>query len=231
MKVGHLHHTLTERWAKIHAVTLLVATGLAYFGELMMPLVVAGMISFILLILLNRYAWVRGGAANGVTSLRLLLTFGMLACTSFLSHSVLACLGGIILLADGLDGYLARRFQTTSSFGGYYDMEADAYFVLSMSAVLYLTGLLGGWILLVGLTRYAFVLLKLFIKEKKTIHTRSSLGQFIAVFLMGSLIMGLVLPKEIYLSLILLASAMVLFSFVRELIWIIKANGSVYENA
>ena len=226
---------LIEIWSKIHAWVLLFATLWVYLGKQITPLVVVGILSFILLILLNRRTWLQygywGGPANLVTSLRLVLIFVLMATSSVFSQGLLAFLGVLTLLADGIDGYLARRFQTASFFGGYYDMETDAYFVLGMSAVLYVTGLAGAWVLLIGLTRYIFVVIKSFIKEKKQIHTRTYLGQFIAVFLMGSLLTGLLVPKIIYLPMIILAGAMVLFSFVRELLWIIRANRRVYENA
>lgn len=235
MEVSQGNHTLIERWAKSHALVMILATLSVYFAQQIAPLIVTGMLSFILLILINRRAWLRygflGGPANTVTSLRLVLIFVLMAASSIFSHALLAFLGVVTLLADGIDGYLARRFQTSSFFGGYYDMETDAYFVLSMSTVLYITGLTGGWILWIGLTRYVFVLIKSFIKEKKQIQTRSYLGQCIAVFLMASLLAGLLIPKTIYLPLIVLAGAMVLFSFVRELVWIIRANRTVYENA
>ena len=235
MEVSKANRALIGRWAKSHAFVMVLATLPVYINQLIIPLITAGMVSFVLLILMNRRTWLQygywGGSANMITSLRLLLIFGLMLGSSVFSHELLAFLGVLTLLADGVDGYLARRFQTTSFFGGYYDMETDAFFVLSMSAVLYITGLAGGWILLIGLTRYAFVLIKMFIKEKKQIQTRSYLGQFIAVFLMGSLLTGLLVPKAIYLPLIVLAGVMVLFSFVRELVWIIRANRRVYENA
>lgn len=235
MEVSKAKRAQIEQWSKLHAFAMLLATLPVLWDKQMVPLVISGLVSFVVLILINRQTWLRfgiwGGPANMLTSFRLVLIFVMLLGSSLFSQEVLAFLGLLTLVADGIDGYLARRFQTVSFFGGYYDMETDAFFVLSMSTVLYTCGLAGVWILLIGLTRYTFVLIKMFIKEKKQIDTRSSLGQFIAVFLMASLLSGLVAPKIIYLPLIILAGVMVIFSFVRELVWIMMANRSVYENA
>ncbi len=226
---------LTEKWAKWHALAMILSSIPVYVSREFFPLLLGGIISFMMLCVLNKKQWLQfgywGGPANVVTSVRLLLVWGMLAGCTVLSQEVLAVLGITVLLADGVDGYLARRFRTTSFFGGYYDMETDAYYVLVLCTILFMNGLLAGWILFIGLSRYAFVLIKALIPQKKYIQTRSFFGQFIAVFLMASLPAGLILPEKLYFPLIAVAGMMVAFSFIRELIWIIKANGSAYENA
>jgi phosphatidylglycerophosphate synthase len=117
---------------------------------------------------LTRYAHSsRFGLANGFTLARASLTallFGF-AGDSVLGGPALAgeirwlaaALAIIILLLDGLDGYAARRSGTASAFGAHFDMEADALFILSLSALVMATAAAGPWILVSGSLRYAFV--------------------------------------------------------------------------
>ena len=67
-------------------------------------------------------------------------------------------LATIALVLDGLDGLLARRTGTESAFGARFDMELDAFLLLVLSALLWRSGRLGSWVLLIGGLRYFFVL-------------------------------------------------------------------------
>jgi phosphatidylglycerophosphate synthase len=59
---------------------------------------------------------------------------------------------------DGVDGWLARRMKMASAFGARFDMEADALFVLVLSAWALQLGKAGVWVIACGALRYAFVL-------------------------------------------------------------------------
>ena len=67
-------------------------------------------------------------------------------------------LSSMALALDGLDGPLARRTGTESAFGARFDMELDAFLLLALSALLWRSGRVGSWVLLVGGLRYFFVL-------------------------------------------------------------------------
>lgn len=60
------------------------------------------------------------------------------------------------LLLDGVDGWVARRNNMTSGFGARFDMEADGLFLLSLSLMLLVGGIVGVWVLASGLTYYLF---------------------------------------------------------------------------
>lgn len=64
----------------------------------------------------------------------------------------------VALLLDGLDGWVARRSGTTSSFGARFDMELDAFFILVLCLALMMLGKAGLWVLAIGTMRYAFML-------------------------------------------------------------------------
>ncbi|MGF1547166.1 MAG: CDP-alcohol phosphatidyltransferase family protein [Thiotrichales bacterium] len=100
------------------------------------------------------------GWANRVTLLRLVLT-ALLA--GLLGESVadsgwwVVALALTVVTLDGVDGWLARRFQTESAFGARFDMETDALLILVLAALAWALGKAGVWILLAGGLRYAFV--------------------------------------------------------------------------
>lgn len=70
---------------------------------------------------------------------------------------LLAAMASLALASDAVDGVLARRSATTSAFGARFDMEVDAFLILVLSVMVWVFGLAGAWVLLIGLMRYAFV--------------------------------------------------------------------------
>ncbi len=60
------------------------------------------------------------------------------------------------LALDGVDGWVARRSGMTSEFGARFDMETDALFILALTLILTLSGLVGAWVLISGLIYYLF---------------------------------------------------------------------------
>ena len=63
---------------------------------------------------------------------------------------VLFALAGI---SDGVDGYIARRFNMRSEFGAYLDALADKALLVSIYITLSVTGALPGWIAIVVVSR------------------------------------------------------------------------------
>lgn len=106
----------------------------------------------------------RFGPANGVTLLRA----GIAALAAGLIGRpepppglawTLAALAGVALILDGVDGWLARRGGWQSPFGARFDMEVDAFFILTLAALVHQADKAGGWVLLSGALRYGFVAL------------------------------------------------------------------------
>lgn len=62
-----------------------------------------------------------------------------------------------VLALDGLDGWLARRFNVASDFGARFDMETDALLLVALTLLAWQYGKAGPWIVLAGLMRYLFV--------------------------------------------------------------------------
>jgi FkbM family methyltransferase len=71
------------------------------------------------------------------------------------ARSIVAIAAALMIAADGLDGWLARRNGTASAFGARFDMEVDAALMLVLSILA--ARLESPWLILLGLPRYIFV--------------------------------------------------------------------------
>lgn len=71
------------------------------------------------------------------------------------SIPALVALAAFALVLDGVDGWLARRTGTASELGARFDMEVDAFLILTLSVLVAST--VAPWALAIGLARYAYV--------------------------------------------------------------------------
>lgn len=138
-----------------------LAVGLTPVGWLLGLLSGAGLVLG-LRVALARHHRRRLGPADRVTLTRAVLACGVAALVASAVAGapppvpVLACLGGVALALDALDGRVARRTGTSSPFGASFDMEVDAYLVLVLSIDVATS--LGPWVLLIGAARYLLLL-------------------------------------------------------------------------
>ena len=100
------------------------------------------------------------GWASWITLTRATLAVGVAALTaaSFelpVATATLVTLASIALALDFVDGWLARRTATESALGAKLDGEVDAFLILVLSVQV--APIVGGWVLLIGLARYAFL--------------------------------------------------------------------------
>ena len=61
------------------------------------------------------------------------------------------------MVLDGMDGWVARRTRSGTNFGARFDMELDAFLMLGLSALVWQSGKVGAWVMLVGALRYLFI--------------------------------------------------------------------------
>jgi phosphatidylglycerophosphate synthase len=99
--------------------------------------------------------------ADWVTLARTILIAGVtgLVADSFsrpVSITALVTLSAIALALDAVDGQVARRTGTATPLGGRIDGETDAFLILVLSIVV--SQDYGGWVLVIGAARYAFLL-------------------------------------------------------------------------
>lgn len=118
---------------------------------------------------LRRSALPRLGWANAITLARAQLTGVVLALAVTLAGRAsvvdppavdpasltLASVALLAVLLDGLDGLVARRTGTCTSFGARFDVEADAFLVLVLAA--HVAQQAGWWVLAIGAMRYVYV--------------------------------------------------------------------------
>ncbi len=104
------------------------------------------------------------GPANRLTLVRATLVLPLAAASVLpgefteVAYWWMIGLSTVALSLDGLDGPIARRTGTESAFGARFDMELDAFLLLVLSALVWRSGKVGAWVLLVGGLRYVFVL-------------------------------------------------------------------------
>ncbi|MBU0470338.1 MAG: CDP-alcohol phosphatidyltransferase family protein [Nanoarchaeota archaeon] len=157
-----------------------------------------------------------GISANMMTSLSLL--FGLTAIFFLFSNYVLFVLFAILhLLADGLDGLIAR-ISKTSEFGKYFDLSTD-------SLITFLILIKLGWYLqdyypyfVAGLFLVT-VMIHLLSKAKSPIY-------FLRTTYLGTLIIILfpLMPTKITLLIgsYFIAGAIVIYSLVKEISWLVN---------
>ena len=113
--------------------------------------------------LLPAQPWPGLGAANRVTVGRAALVLSLAALVPHAQPLLGAGLWWIIGMAtaalclDGFDGLVARRTATATAFGARFDMELDSFLMLALAALVWRSGRLDAWILLLGAPRYLFV--------------------------------------------------------------------------
>ncbi|WP_078917201.1 CDP-alcohol phosphatidyltransferase family protein [Streptomyces sp. NRRL S-813] len=169
------------------------------------------------------------GAANRVTLGRATLVGGVtaLVADSFESSppvSLLVGLTAVALILDGVDGKVARRTGTSTALGARFDMEVDAFLILVLSV--YVSMDLGPWVLLIGGMRYAFVAAARALPwlnaplPPSTARKTVAALQGILLLLAGS---GL-LPHRANVGVVLLALALLVWSFGRDVLWLWRTS-------
>ena len=158
-----------------------------------------------------------GGYPNYITLIR---SIGLLFVTAFasgISNSILAIILLILVVLDGVDGYLARRLNQRTEFGGLFDMETDALFVCIVSCLLLEKGLLGSWILVPAFIKYYYTVFTDLTGLNKGPEKRSLFGASVAVTMFLALILAFILPEKPRLIVALTGSTLICISFVYSL--------------
>lgn len=189
------------------------------------PLALAGPLALGLLVYgLRSYGSRHNTLPNAVTALRVMLT-GLLALHSgepWCTPAVSALAVLLIFALDGLDGLLARSLHASSPQGAHFDMESDAYLVLTVCSLHVLQGH-GAWLLTGGLLRYAYSLTTTVFASRGE-APRSRLGRYAFAASLGCLTLALCLPTPLGLGVAGLGTAILLWSFGRSFWWAFAAT-------
>lgn len=215
-----------EQWSLANAGAVLGAAGLSVWLEQVWPLVAVGAGMLGLLVLIARTNWTpegRFGRANGLTALRL----GLLCALPFLpadAPSLSIGAGLAILVADGIDGWMARRYDLSSEFGEFFDKETDALFLLLLCAVAVFRTALPAAALLLGLLRYVFVLVLFLGQPTETKEQRSNAARYIYVAMILALLTTFLPHPLLYQPLVALAGTALIASFARSFWWLVGSE-------
>jgi phosphatidylglycerophosphate synthase len=189
------------RWSLLNAVAVLGAV-LIGRGDNSIRLVLAlSVLSFLLYLWLARprlkgrelWNW-----ANLVSLFRWVVMAG-LGLTMPQAPGALILGGGTLFMGlDTLDGWLARRQETQTEFSEYLDKEIDSLFLLTVCLGLVTRHVVGAWVLIIGLSRYAFVIALAALrpplpKEKRSNRARLVYSAVLTVLL--ALFLPLPLPR------------------------------------
>jgi phosphatidylglycerophosphate synthase len=210
-------------WEPLHSLAILAAIATYWLGgDFFLQLIggVAGC-SFLALTSMSATQWRNdywlGGPANWVTwwrfGLSLLLLYLMPAAPAW----QLSAIGLLAIILDGVDGALARRFQTQSSYGARFDGEADAFFVLVMSIVLYSRGYAGSWILGMGLLRYLYCFPHYLLGQRAETEKSRPYARTIAGIVMVGMPAALLTPPWLHRWALPALALLLFYSFNREL--------------
>lgn len=204
-------------WNRLHALLICVVGGISFFIESKYLLSITVFFSFLIYAILHRDLLKSytpfAGYANWVTSLRLLAVLSFPFLITVLDYTSFFLMTLLVIAGDGLDGYLARKYKSTSEFGAYLDMETDAFYVCMLSLLLYKEGLVASWILGIGWLRYAAVLLEVVLGIHGKPSAPNPYARSIAAFLFVALLLPWIFSYTIYIIPLSLAAILVCFSF------------------
>ncbi len=153
------------------------------------------------------------GYANWISLFRLVIISLAMIYWDKMSDIILFGLFVGVIILDGVDGYISRRFNQISKQGEYLDMEIDALFVFLLSYMHFSHEKLPAWILIPGGLRYVYGILFTWAKQPSMIRPGKKFRSTVAVLFFISLLMPLITSKLIYMPVILISSSLIVLSF------------------
>ncbi len=153
------------------------------------------------------------GYANWVSIIRLLMVFVLFVFYTALNDFLLFSLFLIAIIFDGLDGFLARKFNHVSKAGGILDMETDALLVLILSWVHVEQQRVEWWILIPGGLRYAYEILFFWKSNWKAELLPKIVRATIAVSFFLTLLIPFITTATPYIFLLYISGILIILSF------------------
>jgi phosphatidylglycerophosphate synthase len=178
-----------------------------------------------------RFGWANATTATRSTLVGLITGVVVSSFTMPIAVPLLVGLTIPALALDAVDGWLARRTHGESELGARYDMEVDAYLLLVLSVAVAQS--LGAWVLAIGLMRYAFVAAGLVLPwMRATLPPRPwrkvvTAANGIALVAAASEL----LPTAVSAAIVLVALALLVESFGRDVVWLAVRARSARRSA
>ena len=213
-------------WAWPHALPIWQAGGVSLALAL---LVIVG--ALLLALLPGRYPHRHFGWCNAVTLLRaaaLCWLAGLWFAGPQLTHPAIAWGVSItaiaLLLLDGVDGWLARRWGHSSAFGARFDMEVDSFSALVLAVLVWQSDKVAAWVLLLGLFRPGFLMAGLVIPKLRQPLPESFARKVVCVVQVAVLavLLAPVIPGPAAQALAMLTLVLLVWSFARDTRWLLR---------
>ena len=199
----------------------------AAFGASLLPLAVFCVIVLLCLRgLSDGYPHDVLGACNAVTLFRAglvaVLTGALMA--PFAPWAVFG-IATVAFALDGVDGWLARRAGLTSAFGARFDMEIDAALGAVLALILLTSGTVGAAVLVLGFSRYVFVIAGLVWPQLQGDLFDSYRRKVICVVQIGALIVLVfpLTPVAFIFPVAVFGAVALLYSFAVDTVYLMRA--------
>ena len=194
------------------------------FGDLL-PLLFFGVTGFVIMLArldrISSNTSASFGVANSITLARLSLLVIVTLFYQHISPVVYGLSVLLVIIADGLDGYYARKLNEESVFGATFDMETDAFLAAVVTTVICIQMGVGIWLLVAGYLRYLFVFtLRISgLHREPTPHMPGA--RLLAVLFFISILLPFIFPMKYAGWGLIVGAILVCFSFAREFVLIV----------
>lgn len=204
-------------WIRLHAAMMLLALILLAWQEFWLPMLLVSIITFSWLIIAHAPTLRRlrpfGGYANWVTLAR----WGLLLLAGYKYQQwpdyILFLLFLIVIVSDGIDGYLARRYRQSTEVGALLDIETDALMSAILTGIHYQENVVGGWILLAGGLRYGYIWALYLLRWENNKGTNNPHARWIGAVFISVLMSPFAFPEWLSVPALITSSLLATFSF------------------
>lgn len=152
-----------------------------------------------------------------ITAFRVILAFIFLYL--FLNNMIILGITVFLLaiITDALDGYIARKYDLSSSFGAYFDIFADLFLVLIGFLAFIIKGIYPAWVLfLIILVFIQFIVTSRF---KKLVY--DPIGKYYGAFLFVIILITVVSPSIFYNLLLIIIVIFTIISLLSRYLFFI----------
>jgi phosphatidylglycerophosphate synthase len=214
-----------KTWVVLHASLMVVGGALFWMGYIKTWSVLAATsFAFLAFCKRNELKLLPGliGPANILTGMRLI---GYIIAGSFYAYMpgvLVAIILWSAVILDAADGWIARRTQSESKFGGLFDMETDAFYVAMFTMILVLHKDFHAWIILPGFLRYLYIIGLFLFRAQEKEEKRNPIARLLAGFLFIALPLPFVWDHPLARWLVYLASFGIVVSFGKSIVLAIQ---------
>jgi len=209
---------------ELHAFLISLGGGLSLFYSNLWPLLICGILAFILMWWkrdrINNAPSASLGVANTITLGRLILLIIATVSYQYIDPLLYGIAILLVIIADGFDGYYARKFNEESAFGAVFDMETDAFLAAVLTTLIYMQMDIGIWLIGAGFLRYIFVIILRVLGLHKEDAPDMKGARLLAVLFFISLLLPFIFPLEFARWGLIVGAVLVYFSFGREFVLI-----------